>query len=168
MSYTKQITVEAVKLLSEGDGKRGHWKLYAVKDTDGAEYTTFDLDLGTASPGEVFDVEVEYGTNPKNGKPFQKIRVVGGDEHKNAQSKPASKPASKPPAQAPQAKTTWGAEDPAKSKQIRRLALIKAGTDIAASFPSEYWADEAGETSEDEIASFIVSIASKLEGWVNE
>jgi len=52
-----QITVKEAKKVGEGTKKDGKpWKLYAVVNEDGIEYTTFDTKAGHITPGAVIEI----------------------------------------------------------------------------------------------------------------
>jgi len=61
----QKVTINEVKTKT-GTGKKGDWTLVIIKDTEGAEYTSFDKALTSLGQGAVIELEPEITT--KDGK----------------------------------------------------------------------------------------------------
>jgi hypothetical protein len=175
MSETRTIVIADTKKIAEGSGKKGPWKLFAVKDSSGCEYKTFDLDIGTANPGDTFTVDVnekeykgkvDFDIKPVKGSAKTKAQPAQQQQHEedpfasvpSAPSKPA------PTKSSGGGGSSWG-ESPEKSKQIRRAALMHDASAIVAAVAEGYWPD-LNENTIDDMASFMLQLADKLEKWV--
>jgi len=65
------ITVENVKVATTGTSDKGNWTLFAIKDTDGNEYTSFDKKLEHLPGGTVLEIEVEMKKGKANIKKYE-------------------------------------------------------------------------------------------------
>ena len=66
---TRKIKIKSVKVLKEGEGQYGKWKLLEITDYEGEVYKSFD-DLLELAQGQEVEVEIEIQEREYKGKVY--------------------------------------------------------------------------------------------------